>query len=198
MGVFDFLKKEKPDQQMMGGLPPPQIPASNDLGIPQPPLDESPLFPELPVSEEINDEPLSMPEVPSIEENAPDKIPALEDLPEAPTFSQEEEKIKRPRLEEEPFQAQARTQRFEPIVARREEVVMSHKIKGPLFAKLDDYREVLGDVETIKNNLKNTDNNFIKLNDYRSEQDKLFEHLNEEFEDMQRKLVYVDKILFER
>jgi hypothetical protein len=69
--------------------------------------------------------------------------------------------------------------------------------KEPIFVRVDDYREILEGMTRIRNNLKEATDLVLRLNELKNEEDKEFDKWRLELEDVQRKLMYVDKIIFE-
>ena len=135
----------------------------------------------------------------------PDTIPDLEDLPEPPRAQKESAKDfstnqfpKEEIIQENNFGYNKNFASAGIDYPEKEQVIKKHTAVGPIFMKIEEFREVLGAVDHIKNSLKEGDNNFVRMNDYKSDQDKLFEKIHETIEDIQRKLLYNDKILFER
>jgi hypothetical protein len=69
--------------------------------------------------------------------------------------------------------------------------------KGPLYVPVEDYKAVLDGTEHVRNNLKEATDVLGRLNELKNEEDREFEKWRGELEDIQRKLTYVDKIIFE-
>jgi len=151
---------------------------------PKPPMPQKPDFRPLPV---IHNEPVyheaAMP--PSIRHEAPMPAPIYHPLP-APA----------PKPDFRP--APAPQPRFVPdapkprILPPRQE-----HLEKPFFVKVDDYRSILEGTTLIKNNLKEADEIISRLNELKNEGDREFEKWREKLEDVQRKLIYVDKVIFE-
>ncbi len=72
-----------------------------------------------------------------------------------------------------------------------------HMMLDLSYVKVEDFREMLGGIQVIKSNLKECDEIYERLNQIKNDEDKEFEKLRSQLEDLQRKLVYVDKVLFE-
>ena len=67
----------------------------------------------------------------------------------------------------------------------------------PLFVLIDNYRGVLEELSETKNLLKNSEDILFRMNGLKNEMDKKYGLWNSQLEDVQRKLVFVDKTLFE-
>ncbi len=103
-----------------------------------------------------------------VSEVAKPEIPEMPDLPEIPAFEREEPELIKP--------------------------VMPH---GPVFIKSNDFQDVLAKISQIKQNIHQTEDIFNKLNDIKNEKDKIFGQWKESQEDVQRKLLYIEKALYE-
>jgi len=75
--------------------------------------------------------------------------------------------------------------------------IKRHKVQGPLFVKVDDYRRIMADLDLILNDLKESNNLIVRLNSIKNGLDTQFDRWHSEMEDLQRKLVFIDKTLFE-
>lgn len=216
-------KMELPKLPAMGPAPSPKPKKMETKPLPQFP--EFPEMPDMPEAPEMPEEPAPQEEMPSMdvdEEQAeeeshahfpsipdmptddviPDKIPPLEGIPEAPDFTLEESRpkmmdippmepmrtapkpIRRPEMPPAYFPAQ------EPVMHRRE-------IKGPLFIRTDRFKALLDDIEQIRSTFKQEDDIFFRVNDVKSAQDQKFEGFRQALEDIQRKLLFIDRSLFE-
>ena len=75
--------------------------------------------------------------------------------------------------------------------------IVDYDPESPLFVNMDGYKEILGDIDNMKNELKDAEELIGRLNDIKNAKDKEFEKWRSELEDIQRKLLYVDKVIFE-
>lgn len=73
----------------------------------------------------------------------------------------------------------------------------SYDSNAPLFITIEGYRRILADLDHVKNQLKHAEDVVGRLNELKSAKDKEFEKWRMELEDVQRKLLYVDKVIFE-
>jgi len=167
MGVLDFFKK----RQKQLDLPPPPPPEFLQPELPEDDLE----LPPLPELEPIGPEETKATnyEIPPLEEEFP--LP-LEPMP----------KLEEPMKTIEPQ---------EPIDLTKEKP--ETKSRGPIFIKVDDYRNILENVNVIRNKINESDYIIEALNDLKTKIDSEFEKWREEFEEMQRKVMYMDKALFE-
>ncbi len=175
MGVLDLFKKK--GKQI--DLPPPPPPELLKLNIELPKDDlELPPLPELP--------PIPTPETETGTVNKKYEIPHLDTDKE---FSIPLEVM--PTKTEESLNS---NENQEPINLPEPKV---KREKGPLFIKVDDYRIVLENINLVRNKLSESDYVVEALNELRNKVNDEFERWREDLEEMQRKVVYMDKALFE-
>ena len=67
---------------------------------------------------------------------------------------------------------------------------------NPLFVSVADYQQVLGSITYIRNKLAEADGLAEKLNTLKSVEHKQFEAWRNQLEDLQRKLSYVEDVIF--
>ncbi len=71
------------------------------------------------------------------------------------------------------------------------------KLKGPFFINVEDYKHVLDDVNIAKTRFSEYAHFTQKINDLSIAREKAFEKWRTLLEDCERKLVYLDRVLFE-
>lgn len=170
MGFLKFLKKKEgavSKEEELDLPPAPPAIGDEDLGL------ES-LGEELP-------KPPELPELPEVEEEPEEKI-IDEVKPEIPSFEPErfEEKIEEPVREEKV-----------PLKVHKPE-----EVTKPIFLKLSQYKEVLDNIDMIKDNLNNFEEASIRLDELKDIKDNKFTKWNAHFKDVQKRLGFVDKTLF--
>lgn len=177
MGIFDKLLGKRGNN---GGIPPP------------PPAPSAPVAPTPPSSADIpNLTPDGIPPPPSpideLEfptENDSFDVP---EIPEQPKDDFLSESLEAP----QPIEEQIPEPSFDTV----ERVPL---VEGkPLFIRVGDYREVLQGSANIKTHLKEADSIIQRANELKEEQEKEFDKWKGIVEDINRKMVYVDKVLFE-
>ena len=88
-------------------------------------------------------------------------------------------------------------QKFESDAVRQERDVLSHKqTKGPVYIRVEKFRDILGGMSTIRNNVKIAEQSITRLNEIDENRDKVFDRWHNVMMDMQKKLIFVDKTLF--
>ncbi|NQU79205.1 hypothetical protein HQ545_05560 [Candidatus Woesearchaeota archaeon] len=189
--------------ELPGNLPP--LPTENKFSMPEmitplmkedmvkktePKLQKLPDFPtpsQLPELTAAKFQPTQFPDVPS-PDMVPDTIPPLEGVPEPPKY-REEKTPKEIIAESAPVTLPEHTLR--PAPKQRD-------ANGPRFIKTDDFRQVLEQIEDIKSKFKEEDDILFRITEIKNAQDSKFEDFRQSLEDMQRKLLFVDRSLFER
>jgi hypothetical protein len=94
-------------------------------------------------------------------------------------------------------------QGISPALRQIEEVELAREVRKPvitkpLFVKADDYKSILGAMSVIKVKIEDSEKILNDLNELKNLKDKSFEKWRTELEDIQRKLLYVDKTLYEK
>jgi len=72
------------------------------------------------------------------------------------------------------------------------------KVKGPVFMRADKFMNIKTGLNSIKDNLKNMETVFADMTEIKDKQDADIDVWHGAVESIQRKLVYVDKTLFEK
>ena len=88
-------------------------------------------------------------------------------------------------------------ERFSRAAVREERSVLEHKeAKGPVYMRMDKFRNILLNVSEIRSSLRASNEVLSKLTQMDANADKEFEKWKNIMADMQKKLVFVDKTLF--
>ena len=99
-------------------------------------------------------------------------------------------------IEPEPMRASP-YERFSRVAIREERSVLKHKdAKGPIFMRVDKFKNVLRNISEIRGGLKVSNEILSKLNEMDANAEKDFEKWKNVLTDLQKKLVFVDKTLF--
>ena len=144
----------------------------------------------------------SKPEFPSMPEHmpddiVPDDIPPLEGIPAPPGFETEPEI--QPMPTQQPVLETAPPRPEHPIYITPDEPPETRRkeMNGPKYIRSDRFKAVLDDIAQIKAKFKEEDDFFFRINDIKSAQDQKFEDFRQSLEDVQRKLLFIDKTIFE-
>lgn len=179
----------------------PPLPGHND--IPDvPPLPEEHGLPPLPDHKKIvpdvhpiHHEP-KLPPLPGEHELPP--LPGHEDIPDVPPLPKEQELPPLPEEHELPpiKEAPKVEHKLPPLKEKVEKPAMP--VVGPAerFVTLDQFRLIQGDISGIKNDLKGIDEFFVRLEEEKSGIDHKYSEWQHSLQDIQRKIIFVDKTLF--
>jgi len=201
MGLFSFKKKEQIDvppvpqpfhfEDSVDTISPVSIPDMHSFSQQTSPSD----FDDVPLPPGIR----PIPHLPEYSTHIPNKIPELTDLPNPPT--QDHMSIPTaptivplaqglrtnmahiPTLEGAPV---------EPLAPAKTPLP-----EGPLYLQISNFKIALSGLEDSQELLLTADIMFQKMMQTKTAQDAIFEQLREQIEDMERKLLFVDKTLFE-
>ena len=123
--------------------------------------------------------------------------PPMPDLPESDTMPSD---LEMPELPEPESSSMENASADEHTEEEHEDADMMHAVRhpseGPLFVSVQDYQAVLNGVSSIRAKLGMSDDSFKKLQEIKHAQDKSLETWRGTLEDVQRKLTYVDEVLF--
>lgn len=213
MGFLKFLKRDKgkePDLELENLDMPPAPPDFEEKGLPE--------LPELPeVKEPISEKPAQKLKIPTPKPSPELEIPSMPEFPEPdiepeiteqhkPMFGiqelEEEPKVEipkpmpsvklpKPKLEIEPYG------RWERSAVREKRAIPKYKeVKGPIFIRVDRFREILTETDMIKNNLKTANQSILELDELNVIKDELFEKWCNVLMDLQKKILFIDKTFF--
>ena len=218
MGLFDaFKKKDRKKQEDLDLPPPPPSFDGMSDGLPDfPELDDNPRQGAMPSGmksqnddfdfskeQEIDDMKMpEFPETPDIEDSM-DAITAPHDDSNIKDFDIDEDSDsdnsqyaapKIPQLQtkaqyaKSPVQGQNMNMRAapsKPIVA-----------SGTTYLKVDDFRLMLGTISSARSEIRRSEENLVKLENLKISKDKSFDKIKASLEDIQKKLIFMDKTIF--
>ncbi|MBT4717643.1 hypothetical protein HOB85_06785 [Candidatus Woesearchaeota archaeon] len=181
----------------------PPMPVAEEEPVAPPPVEEmqEPVMEQAPVQPVSHEDDLDAPPVPVFEgeedntpqsasenvEFVPDKLPPLdvEDVPAEPYIGGMSEAYK-----EEPAKLKAEIIEEEPI---------SRAIRTPecLFVKASEHEECIRDIEEINILADQGEEKSLRLSEIKNLKDSTFEKFKKTMEDIERKLVFIDKTVFE-
>ena len=76
------------------------------------------------------------------------------------------------------------------------EVSSSNKTNGPIFVDMDSFKTMIDGIDNIKQDVKSSEQILTHLNQIKDSKDKELERWRLQLEDIQRKISYVDKVIF--
>jgi hypothetical protein len=185
-------------------LPPLPEMEDDNLGmdhVPMPPMPE-------PTKEMVYAKPIPKPEFPSLpisHDMIPNKIPPLEGVPEPPKGALQRikpsELPKRPEIKQDapkelPYVSRFSEEDERDTYASSRLQHMRRRIQGPLFVRTETVRQIVTHVEEIQIAFRGEDDIFFRITEIKNNEDKKYEKIRQSLEDMQRKLLFIDKTLF--
>ena len=192
MGFLKFLSKKKELQEELD-IPPPPPPGAEDLGLtsigeeipPPPPLDEEGL-PPFPGPEEREELP-PLPEMPEFEEEFAEEEAKLQELTQLPR------KAETPNSRSPPLPPRAEVSQ-KPLAPPQPRIDVQEAV--PIFVRANQFKDVLKGINIVKVNLKKSDDVLLRLDDLENSKEREFTKWRSEMEDIQNKIMFIDKILF--
>ena len=70
------------------------------------------------------------------------------------------------------------------------------KLKKPIFISAESFKAMLEEIGLTKSILKENEDIITRVGEFKEDQDKEFNKWESQFKDMQKKLIYIDKVLF--
>jgi hypothetical protein len=67
----------------------------------------------------------------------------------------------------------------------------------PVFVRIDEYRDVLDVMNMVRNKLEDAKATIAKINELKNEEDSELELWRTGVEEIERKIAFIDKVLFE-
>ncbi|MBI2649781.1 hypothetical protein HYX04_00540 [Candidatus Woesearchaeota archaeon] len=219
MGFLKFLKREKKDTLDELDLPPappvlegfegdmPELPDFPDFGDEKisAPKEEMPDF-NFPEEEQNAPESKedAMPEFPGFPEQEENPMPPIKPIkasfavPETMPSMPEQEGI----AEEQPAEKeQAIPPDAYPKIAGRlfshEKMVLRERPSAKtIYVSVDNFKATLGSISMVRSDLRKSEESLVKLESIKNAKDKSFDRMKSSLDDLQRKLIFVDKTLF--
>ena len=196
MAFLKFLKKEKKKEDLSELDLPPAPPPLEGFEEEKPMQDITDFGDDKKFDFSMDKE--RFPELPDLEESST-SIPPLSShrsaipTPEEAT-SEVQEAYPKPRgrlfsheKSYEPAATGEQTQGFDQIV----------KTGKTVYVRVEKFKLMLGTVNMVRNDLKNSDEALLKLENIKNSTDRSFEKVRSSLTDLQKKLIFIDKTLFE-
>ena len=220
MGFLKFLKREKKDTLDELDLPPappslegfednmPEIPDFPDfsdekISAPKEGMADFNFPEEKQNAPEIKEDSMDFPSFPEMEEEPMPPIQPLKPSFSIPQSIPEPEPEQESADEEQPAEEEhdIEPQETYPKAAGR---LFSHEKRAlrerptakTIYVSVDNFKATLGSISMIRGNLKKSEEGLIKMESIKNAKDKSFDKMKISLEDLQRKLIFVDKTLF--
>jgi hypothetical protein len=127
-------------------------------------------------------------------QEVPEELPELEEEIELPSPEEEEIEVITSKTAHE---AQV-MEGLEDIEEPEAEEMPARQPGGPIFITTDNYSIIKNNISRMKDSVRKSEDISENLNKTRTRQDALFSSLHDSLENVERKLVFADKTLFER
>jgi|GEM_PF-3599266 len=193
MGLFS-----KKSRNVELELPPPPPPVSDEESnnFEMPPLPQAAARQKMPFELNLEEFEKELPPVPDLEELKSD-MPTLKELGKNEIQRLEFPEIKEESSDEEVSAGPIKDLETEEESEQEEEQPRRMVTEGPIYLNVGSYKDVIENINSIKNKVKESEDYMQRLNEVKNAKDKYFEQLRVKLEDLQRKSLYIDKSLFE-
>ncbi|MBW2978397.1 hypothetical protein KY331_06130 [Candidatus Woesearchaeota archaeon] len=165
--VFKFLKKK--EEKLAPPIPKPK--GAKELEIPPAPPSEE-----------------ELPEFPEIPEFKEEEKPEIHEIPIAPP---KPEPMKAEKPEAQKIEARA----FKEERKELKKAEMREEFK-PLFIKMESFQSIINELGHIKSIAKESEDAIARVDDFAGDQEKEFNKWHSQLNDMQKKLIFIDKTIF--
>ena len=216
MGFLKFLKREKKKEDLdeldLPPAPPPLEGFDESMALPEfPDLESEKIsatkeFPDF----DFDDEEKGMPSMGKDEFNFPPLPESLEKpiapQPIKPMTSLPEIKPQAPQQVPEEFSLQEPQEQFEgvdifpqqerDIFRQQKRFIGELPEERTIYIKVNNFKAMLGSIIIIRDDLKKSEETLTKLENIKSTKDKSFDKVRLCLDDLQKKLIFIDKTLF--
>ena len=212
VGFLKFLKREKRDTLDELDLPPAPPPLEG--------FEEN--MPELPDFPDFGDEKGSGMEMPNLD--FPEEEKNIQDfskedtIPEFPRFPEMEEKpmpiqtiratsqipkhLSMPQpeqeeiSEEQPMPSDTYPKMAGRLFSQEKRILRERPSAKTIYVSVDNFKATLGSINMVRSDLRKSEQALMKLESIKNAKDKSFDKMKSSLDDLQRKLIFVDKTLF--
>ena len=205
MGFLKFLKREKKEEHQEDlDLPPapPKMDGFDDMNFDFPDMDSGKMPPDDRMPEfdfpkansgQFNKNVPDLPDFSDFEKDyMPSPLAPANDLPPTPPELPEHDEEKMDyAFAVKP--SQPKTEIEAPGQSRKEADIFEGK---NLYLRVEKYRAVLDNISSIKSGLRKSEEDLLKIEGIKSSKDRVFERFKSSLDDLQRKIIFVDKTLF--
>ena len=147
-------------------------------------MPEMPGFPEMEQEPMQQIAPIRVPEqMPPMPERMPDEMPEAEEKETAQEEAKTEVPEAYPRMGRRLFEHEKRLFRERP------------KAKT-IYIKVENFKAMLGSINMARSGLRSSEEAIMKLENIKASKDKSFDKIKSSLDDLQKKLIFVDKTLF--
>ena len=220
VGFLKFLKREKKDTLDELDLPPappslegfedsmPELPDFPDFGDEKisAPKEEMPKF-DFPEEEQNapalgKEDPMEFPSFPEMEEkpmpiqpfNMPQQFPEPQPMPEPEQNIIAEEQPAEE--EQEAMPSEAYPKAAGRLFSHEKRALRQRPTSKTIYVSVDNFKATLGSINMVRSDLRKSEEALMKLESIKNAKDKSFDKMKSSLDDLQRKLIFVDKTLF--
>ena len=155
------------------------------------PSEENVQFPEFP---EIKEEPLPPIGPVRVSSQIPEQMP--QQAAQQQAFAPQMEMRQESSAQEIPKPQEA-YQKIERRLFRQEREISRMPAEKTIYLKVDKFKAMLSGINTIRSDIRKSEEALIKLENIKDTKDKSFDKVKYALEDLQKKLIFIDKTLFE-
>ena len=218
MSFLKFLKREKKDTLDELDLPPAPPPLENVTDFGASGFKENlPDLPEFPEFDENISAPQEMPKFDFPEEEKMQDM-GKDEMPDFPSFPEIEEtepyappvraaatqpapSISQMQEHDEPPQEESKQSSFYPRMSGR---LFSHERRilrqrpnvKTIYVRIDNFKATLGSINIVRSDLRKSEEALKKLESIKGAKDRSFDKIKVSIDDLQKKLIFIDKTLF--
>ena len=217
MGFLKFLKREKkgndeteldlpPAPPPLGGFDEkmPDIPDFRDFGDDNKPSSDDLGEFDLQKNEAImpdlgNDDISNFPSFPDIDDKQIESIPPIRAPPISPVsqIPQEMPEVEEVAAQQSNLRPYAGYPRMEGEFSHQDESLQREMPSGKsIYVRVDKFKATLGNINILRNDLKKSEEALIKFENIKNAKDRSFDRVKSSLEDIQKKLIFIDKTLF--
>ena len=211
MGFLKFLKREKKENFDELDLPPAPPPFGGfDEDMPE--LPEFPELEKISAPEEMREMPqFEIPEEkPGSEEETMQEFPAFPEMEEEPRdFIQSKSAVIPETVPSRPMPVPKAPEEEQPmptdIYPRMERRLFAHEKRllrerpsaKTIYIRVDNFKAALGSINIVRSDLRKSEEALAKLENMKNAKDKSLDKMKSSLDDLQKKLIFIDKTLFE-
>jgi hypothetical protein len=122
--------------------------------------------------------------------------PEFGELPEIPTIKD----IPKVRVSEEPESSDL--EGFEEEAVEEQEEVLRERehpsVKKPIFVSINSYRDMIDEISLVDNLIRENEDILVRISEFGEDSNKEFNKWDAALKDIQKKLIFVDRQLFEK
>jgi len=210
VGFLKFLKREKKKSLDELDLPPAPPPLEG--------FEENLELPEFPDFGEKISAPEEMPTFEFPEEKTPSKEEAIPEFPAFPEMEEEPRTFIQPKAtaipepapmlsqsmplpqapeEEQPMPANIYPKMERRLFAHEKRLLRERPSARTIYVRVDNFKAALGNINIVRSDLRKSEEALAKLENMKNAKDKSLDKMKSLLDDLQKKLIFIDKTLFE-